>query len=89
VADVSREYAGATVVGRSLSAMGLACALAGILLEAISVEIPGIALGIAGYGFATRSDDRAGQVLGVVVVVLCAISVAIPSFDLSGLFLES
>jgi hypothetical protein len=31
---VSREYAGASVVGRSLSAMGLACAPAGILLGA-------------------------------------------------------
>jgi hypothetical protein len=77
------------VVGRSLSAMGLACALAGILLGGISVEIPGIALGVAGYGIATRSGDRAGQVLGVVVVVLCAASVAVPSFDLPGLFLES
>jgi hypothetical protein len=86
---VSREHAGATVVGRSLSAMGLACALAGILLGGISVEIPGIALGVAGYGFAARSDDRAGQGLGVAVVVLCAVSVAIPSLDLPGFFLES
>ena len=88
-ADVSREYAGATTVGRSLSTMGLACALAGILLGGISVEIPGIALGVAGYGFAARATDRAGQVLGVVVVVLCVVSVAIPSFDLPRLFLES
>jgi hypothetical protein len=86
---VSREHAGATVVGRSLSAMGLACALAGILLGGISVEIPGIALGVAGYGIATRSGDQAGQVLGVVVLVLCAVSVAIPSLDPPGLFLES
>jgi len=73
------------VVGRSLCAMGLACALAG----SVSVEIPGIALGAAGYGFAARAGDRTGQVLGVVTVVLCAVSVAIPSFDLPGLFLES
>jgi hypothetical protein len=89
VADVLREYAGVTVVGRSLCAMGLACALAGLLLGDVSVEIPGIALGAAGYGFAARVNDRAGQVLGVAVVVLCAVSVAIPSFDLPGLFLES
>jgi len=89
-ADVSREYSGGgTVVGRSLSAMGLACALAGILLGGVSVEIPGIALGAAGYGFATRASDLAGQILGVVVVSLCVVSVAIPSFDLPGLFLES
>ena len=86
---MSREHAGASVVGRALCAMGLACALAGILLGGISVEIPGIALGAAGYGFAARATDRAGQVLGVVVVVLCVVSVAIPSFDLPGLFLES
>jgi hypothetical protein len=78
------------MVGRALCAMGLACALAGILLlEGVSVEIPGIALGAVGYGFATRSGDRAGQVLGVATVVLCAVSVAIPSFDLPTLFLES
>jgi hypothetical protein len=89
VADVLRENTGATVVGRSLSVMGLACALAGILLGSISVEIPGIALGAAGYGLAARASDRVGQALGVVTVVLCAVSVAVPSFDLSGLFLES
>ena len=89
VTEVLGEHTGGTVVGRSLSAMGLACALAGIVLQGVSVEIPGIVLGALGYGFATRSSDRAGQVLGVVVVVLCALSVAIPSFDLPGLFLES
>ena len=78
-----------TVVGRAISTIGLACALAEILLDSVSVEIPGIALGAVGYGFATRSGDRAGQVLGVTTVVLCAVSVAIPSFDLPGLFLES
>jgi hypothetical protein len=69
--------------------MGLACALAGILLGSVSVEILGIALGAVGYGFAARASDRAGQALGVVVVVLCAVSVAILSFDMPGLFLES
>ncbi len=93
--EVSRDVSGATAVGRSLCAMGLACYLAGILLGDIPVEIPGIALGVAGYGFAARASDRTGQVLGVIVVVLCGVSlaipfsVAIPSFDLRGLFLES
>ena len=75
-------------VGRRLCAMGLACYLAAILLGDIPVEIPGIALGVAGYEFAARASYRTGQVLGVVVVVLCGVSVAIPSFDLPGLFLE-
>jgi hypothetical protein len=69
--------------------MGLACALAGILLGSVPAEIPGIALGAMGYGLATRSGDRAGQVLGVVVVALCVLSMGIPSLDLPGLFLES
>jgi hypothetical protein len=89
VADVLREHSGETVVGRALCPMGLACATAAILLGSVSIEIPGIVLGVAGYGFATRSGDQAGQVLGVVTVVLCVVSMAIPSFDLPGLFLES
>lgn len=84
-----REHAGATVIGRALCAIALACALAGILLEGVSVEIPGIVLGAVGYGLATRTGDRAGQVLGVATVVLCAVSMAIPSFGLPGFFLES
>lgn len=89
VAEVSREYAGSSVAGRALCATGLACALAGILLGGISVEIPGIALGTVGYGLATRSADRAGQVLGVATVVLCVLSMAIPSLDPPAMFLES
>ena len=75
---MSRECAGATAVWRAISTMRLACTVAGIVL------------GAAGYGIAARASDRAGQVLlGVLVVVLCAVSVAIPSFDAPGLFLES
>jgi hypothetical protein len=81
---VSREYAGATVIGRSLCAMGLACALARILLEGVWVEIPGIVLGAAGYSLA---GERSGGT-GVAVVVLSAVSVVIPSHDVPGLFLE-
>ena len=86
---MSREGTGAAVVGYVLSAMGLSCALLGIFLKGVSVEIPGVALGAVGYGLATRSGDRAGQVLGVATVVLCTLSMAIPSFDLPGVFLES
>ena len=86
---MSREYAPASVLGRALCAMGILCALAGILLEGVSVEMAGIAFGALTYGFATRSGDRAGQVLGAATVVLCAVSMAIPSFDFPGLFLES
>jgi hypothetical protein len=50
-----------TVVGRAISTIGLACALAGILLDSVSVEIPGIVLGAVGYGFATRSVPSGRQ----------------------------
>jgi hypothetical protein len=49
----------------------------------------GIVLGTAGYGFATRSGDRRGQVLGVATVVLCVLSMALRSLDPPALFLES
>jgi hypothetical protein len=77
------------MVGHVLGAMGSACALVGIFLEGISVEIPLIALVAIGYGFATRSGDGAGQILSVATVLLCILSMVIPSFDLPGLFLES
>jgi hypothetical protein len=86
---VSREYAGETVIWRSICAMEFACALTGILLRGLWAEIPGIVLGAAGYRFAARASDRTGEVLGVVVVGLCAVSVAIPSFDSPELYLET
>ena len=58
-------------------------------LGGLWAEIPGIVLGAAGYEFAATASDRTGEVLGVVVVVLCAASVAIPSFDSPGLYLET
>ena len=58
---MSGEYTGMTVVGRAISTIGLACALAEILLDSVSVEIPGIALGAVGYGFATRSVPSGRQ----------------------------
>lgn len=56
-----QDHTGASVVGHVLGEMGAACALVGIFLAGISVEIPGIALGAIGYGFATRSGDGQGR----------------------------
>jgi hypothetical protein len=64
---------------RAPCAAGLAHALAGI---------PGIILGAAGYGLATRSGDRMGQVLGVDTVVMCVLSMALRGLDLPALYLE-
>jgi hypothetical protein len=75
---VLREHTGAILVGRVMCAMGLVCVLVGIFLDGISVEIPGIALGAVGSGFATRLGDRAGQILGVDTVVLCILSMVNP-----------
>jgi hypothetical protein len=76
---VLREHTGAILVGRAMCTMGLACVLVGIFLDGISVEIPGIALGAVGSGFATRRlGDRAGQILGVATVVLCILSMVNP-----------
>jgi hypothetical protein len=60
------EYAGATVVGRAISTMGLACALAGIVLGGVSIEIPGIAPGAAGYGLAARASIGEAYLAGVI-----------------------
>jgi hypothetical protein len=78
VADVLREHTGAILVGCAMCAIGLACVLVGIFLDGVSVEIPGIALGVVGSGFATRLGDRAGQILGVDSVVLCILSMVNP-----------
>lgn len=45
-------------------------------------------LGAAGYGLATRSGDRMGQVLGVDTVVMCVLSMALRGLDLPALYLE-
>jgi hypothetical protein len=62
-------------VGIALSAMGIACALAGIfLMDGISIELLGIILGGLGYYFGLQREDRLGQTLGIAAVVLCVIA---------------
>jgi hypothetical protein len=54
------------------------CAVVGILvLEDISIEFPGIILGGLGYYFGLTSQDRASQILGVVVALINVISMVI------------
>lgn len=67
-----------SLVGRVLGVIGLVLAIVGLfVLDGISVEFPGIILGALGYYFAFSSGDRPGQVLNIVVVVLCVISMGI------------
>jgi hypothetical protein len=59
-------------VGRLLSA------LVGIfVIDGISIELPGIMLGAAGYAFGLSGRDRTSQVLGIAAVVLCVLSMLV------------
>jgi hypothetical protein len=63
-----------------LGVLGLLCALVGLfLINGISIEFPGIMLGVLGYYFCLQSGpqegSRAGQILGIVAVVLSVISI--------------
>ena len=47
------------------------------LINGVSIEFPGIILGGLGYYFGLQSANRAGQILGIVAVVLSVISILI------------
>jgi hypothetical protein len=71
-----------STVGIALGALGVLCAAIGLLvINGISIEFPGIILGGLGYYFClpggSQDGSRAGQILGIVAVVLSVISIAI------------
>ena len=71
-----------STVGIVLGALGLVCAVIGLLLiNGVSIEFPGIILGGLGYYFCLPSGgqggSRAGQILGIVAVILSVISIAV------------
>ncbi|HEX7169840.1 MAG TPA: hypothetical protein VF206_03345 [Rubrobacter sp.] len=71
-----------STVGIALGALGVLCAAIGLLvINGISIEFPGIILGGLGYYFClpggSQGGSRAGQILGIVAVVLSVISIAI------------
>jgi hypothetical protein len=71
-----------STVGIALGAVGLVCALIGLfLINGVSIEFPGIILGGLGYYFCLPSGgqggSRAGQILGIVAVVLNVVSIAV------------
>jgi hypothetical protein len=67
-----------TATGRVLAVLGVICAVVGIfVVEGISIEFPGIILGGLGYYLGLSSQDRAGQIVGIVAVVLNVISMII------------
>ena len=70
------------LLGRVLSLLGIAFALIGLfILEGISIEFPGIILGGLGYYFGLRSQDRFGQILGGVAIVLCVVSIGVSGLE--------
>jgi hypothetical protein len=71
-----------TTVGVVLGVLGLLCALVGLLfINGVYIEFPGIVLGALGYYFCLQGrgqgGSRAGQILGIVAVVLSVISIAV------------
>ena len=65
-------------VGIVLGVLGVLSAGVGLfLINGISIEYPGIILGGLGYYFGLQGGNRAGQILGVVAVVLSVISILI------------
>ena len=70
------------LVGRVLSLIGIAFALIGLFIgQGISIELPGIILGGLGYYFGLRSQDRLGQILGGVAIVLCVVSIGVSGLE--------
>jgi hypothetical protein len=66
------------MVGTVLGVLGLLCAVVGLfLINGVSIKFPGIILGGLGYCFGLQSSNRAGQILGIVAVVLSVVAIVI------------
>ena len=65
-------------VGKALGVLGVLCAVLGLfVINGVSIEFPGIILGGLGYYFGLQGGNRAGQILGIVAVVLSVVSIVI------------
>jgi hypothetical protein len=69
------------MVGIVLGALGVLCAVLGLLvINGVSLELPGIMFGGLGYYLCLQGDgseSRAGRILGIVAVVLSVISIVV------------
>ena len=66
------------MVGQVLGLLGVICAVLGIFVfEGISIEYVGIMLGGLGYYLGLTSQDRMGQILGIIVVALNVVSMGV------------
>jgi hypothetical protein len=67
-----------TSVGILMGVLGVLCAVVGLfVINGVSIEFPGIILGGLGYYFGLQGGNRAGQILGIVAVVLSVVSIVI------------
>jgi hypothetical protein len=65
-----------TTVGILMGVLGVLCAVVGlVVINGVSIEFPGIILGGLGYYFGLQGGNRAGQILGIVAVVLSVVSI--------------
>lgn len=70
------------MVGRVLGLLGVVFAVLGIFVfEGVSIEYVGLIVGGIGYYLGLRSQDRAGQILGIAAAVLNAVSMGISGLD--------
>ena len=70
------------MVGRVLGVLGVVFAVLGIfILEGISIEYVGIILGGLGYYFGLTSQDRMGQILGIIAAALNVVSMGISGLE--------
>jgi hypothetical protein len=61
-----------------MGVLGVLCAVVGLfVINGVSIEFPGIILGGLGYYFDLQGGNRAGQILGIVAVVLSVVSIVI------------
>jgi hypothetical protein len=59
-----------------MGVLGVLCAVVGlVVINGVSIEFPGIILGGLGYYFGLQGGNRAGQILGIVAVVLSVVSI--------------
>ena len=61
-----------------MGVLGVLCAVVGLfVINGVSIEFPGIILGGLGYYLGLQGGNRAGQILGIVAVVLSVVSIVI------------
>ncbi len=70
------------MVGRVLGLLGVVFAVLGIFVfEGISIEYVGIMLGGIGYFLGLTSQDRMGQILGIIAAALNVVSMGISGLE--------